>query len=475
MTTQSMARMQGRIDTLAPGVSVPDHLATSTVGSAASTTAGWFVEPRLNLHSRFFVNPGFRFDGGSNSGSSSTFSLFPKLNFSWIAIDRESDAPLFGVLTLLRPRISFGIAGVQPAPDWKLRLANHADVASGNTTITAPSQGGGLVLTSLGNTQLHPERSREIEGGADFEFWGSRLSVTATKSYKLRIDAIEQLPVAPSVYGGLLPLYKNIGKVRNTSTEISVSAQILTTAMIGWSVTASVSQYKNKLLTLNDTQPYIDLGNGTRLAPGYPLYGRWSRPILGYSTPGPSGRLGLSNVVVGDSAVYVGQESPNFDFPLSTTITLLRGKVSINATFDYTNGLTQFNSASQQLLTNLISDPNASLEAQAAALAAGCFRQLPVGSSAQQGASCTDYGMIQNVNTLRFNDLSIGYNVPRSFAQRFNVPSMTIALQGSNLGLRTNYRGKDPNVNAITLGDATQDTGQLPTPRSWRLSVRLGN
>jgi hypothetical protein len=48
-------------------------------------------------------------------------------------------------------------------------------------------------------------------------------------------------------------------------------------------------------------------------------------------------------------------------------------------------------------------------------------------------------------------------------------------LQGSNLGLWTNYHGKDPDVNAITVGDATVDTGQLPTPRSWRLQIMLGN
>jgi hypothetical protein len=336
-----------------------------------------------------------------------------------------------------------------------------------------PAQGGGLILTSLGNTQLHPERSRELEGGVDLELWKSRLSVTATESYKLRIDAIEQLPVAPSVYGGVLSLYQNIGKVRNTSTEVSVSAQILNTSQLNWSVTASVSQYRNVLLALNDTQPYIDIGNGTRLAPGYPLYGRWSRPLLGYTTPSAGDRLTVTDLAVGDSAVYVGQESPNFNMPVSTTVSLLGGQLSVNATFNYTNGLTQFNSGSQALLANLLANPNVSLAEQAAALSVRCFTGH---TSFDQGRPCTDYGMIQTVNVLRFNDVSINYNVPRTMALRFfHVPSVSLALQGSNLGLWTNYRGKDPNVNAITIGDATQDAGQLPMPRSWRLQVRLGN
>jgi hypothetical protein len=340
---------------------------------------------------------------------------------------------------------------------------------------TAPAQGGALLLTSLGNTQLHPERSRELEGGVDLELWGSRLSVTATESYKLRIDAIEQLPVAPSIYGGVLSLYQNIGRVKNTSTEVSVSAQILATAQVNWSVTASMSRYRNVLLALNDTQPYIDLGDGTRLAPGYPLYGRWSRPLLGYTTPPTGERLTLADLAVGDSAIYVGQEAPNFTMPVSTTVSLLGGQLSVNATFAYTSGLTQLNSGSQASLANLLANPNVPLDEQAAALSAGCF-VFPGQAGNNAGRPCTDYGMIQTVNVLRFNDVSINYNVPRTTAQHFfHVPSVSFALQGSNLGLWTNYRGKDPSVNAITVGDATQDTGQLPTPRSWRLQIRLGN
>jgi hypothetical protein len=165
---------------------------------------------------------------------------------------------------------------------------------------------------------------------------------------------------------------------------------------------------------------------------------------------------------------------PNFELPFNTTVTLLGGRLSVNATFQYKNGLTQFNSGSKALLNNLYLNPNSSLATQAAALAAGCFTPVAAGQDLPTNA-CTDYGLIQTVNTFRFTDLSINYNIPRSFAQRFGVPSMSIALQGSNLGLLTNYRGKDPDVNAITVGDATQDTGQLPQPRSWRLQVRLGN
>jgi hypothetical protein len=81
---------------------------------------------------------------------------------------------------------------------------------------------------------------------------------------------------------------------------------------------------------------------------------------------------------------------------------------------------------------------------------------------------------MQTVNTLRFNSLSVAYNASPSLARRLGARSLSLAVQGTNLGLFTNYRGKDPNVNAFTTGNAVQDTGVLPIPRTWQLSLRVG-
>ena len=64
------------------------------------------------------------------------------------------------------------------------------------------------------------------------------------------------------------------------------------------------------------------------------------------------------------------------------------------------------------------------------------------------------------------------------WAHQFRVPRMTMAIQGSNLGLHTNYRGKDPDVNAfstVAAGDETIDLGQIPEARTWwLLQTQLG-
>lgn len=464
----SKSTIQVRSDSLTRGVVSPSRIDYATQNKQASATGGWFVEPRLNISSRFFANPGFRFDGNSLSGTRSgigngLWSLFPKLNFSWVAIDPNSNSPYLGIVSLLRPRISIGVAGVQPAPGWQLRLMSPTD---GTTNFSGGIDDGGLVVSTLGNTQLRPERTREIEGGFDVELWDARLEMSLTSFVKIRKDAIQDVPIAGSVYGGKLRQYLNIGEIRNTGIEMDMKTVLVDSRLMRWDIAIRLSKYSNKLVSLSSDEPYIDLGNATRLVPGYPVNGRWVRPLLGYATPSAGGRLSKTDVIVGDSAVYVGQQMPRFELPLNTNLSLFAGKLSLSAALHYKDGLTQFNSGSRQLLNNVYLNPRANLSEQAAAIAAD--PQCGTGH-------CTLYGLIQEVSSLRFQSLSIGYNVPRELSERFRVPSLSLALQGSNLGLWTNYRGKDPDVNGSMVGDITQDDGQLPQPRSWRVQVRLGN
>ncbi len=495
ITSVVTASIAGRSDTLVQGMSRPSNLIAGARSGRNTTTGGWFLEPRLNLNSRFFVNPGFRLDGSGVSGSrggfrGGLFSLFPKLNLSWIAVDREGGEPLWGLVSLVRPRVALGIAGVNPAAEWSIRTLQQdlgGWAASGTDTI-APYAG--LRIRSVGNTQLGPEKTQEVEGGVDLQLWDTRVTVSATGFYKMRKNAIQQLPLAPSVgVGGtaaefdnitgtfsktdLANYYTNIGHVRNTGAELSLNASVLDRPNIGWNIDVSISKYTNTLVRLFGEQKRIDLGNGTYLVEGYPLFGRWSRPISGWSDPKNGSKMSYGDFVVDTASVYMGMQTPDFEMPFRTSLTLFRGLVSVNGQFNYKAGLTQYNIGGQNLLGNIYENPNSTYAHQANALAAACFDTKGTSSNNVIGP-CTDYGFIQKVNSLRFNSVSVGYNVPRSYLKRLSMSSLSLSLQGSNLGLWTNYRGKDPDVNGTLVGDATSDSGQLPMPRSWSLQIRIG-
>jgi len=367
------------------------------------------------------------------------------------------------MLTQLRPRLAFGVAGVSPEPQWKTRLLNANPERDPQGNLAFP----GVTLFTLGNTQLHPERSREIEGGFDAELWGGRANMTVSGYDKLRTDAIQQVMTASSIYGGV-PLYLNVGRIRNSGVEMTVDARPIETGMLAWGVGGTIGANRNKLVTLYGDQPYIPLEAGQRLAAGYPVDGIWVRRIAGYNDMDGDGRLGIADIAIDDSAVYVGSSLPRFELPFHTNVSLWHGALGIYANFNYKSGVTQYNSGISQQLVNLYQNPGATLTEQAIALASG-------GAVLLAGSGATDAGLIQTVSTLRFDDLSLNYAVPQSLSRCAGVRRMTVALQGKNLGLWTNYRGKDPDVNGNTLGELLTDPGVAPPPRTWTLRITLGN
>ena len=482
------ADFQAYTNQLAPGVSqptsffsctgttIPNCQQSANQSAGGGSTYGWYVQPTLNMHSRFFVTPGFRLDGGSASGAHGGFNgggltAFPKIDFSWIAVDHQGTAPLWGLFTLVRPRLAFGYAGVQPSQTDKLRLINTGgangffqsgvSVVSLDGVTFVPDIG----LTSIGNTQLRPERDGELEGGFDATLWNGRLQLTYSQYTKTAHDAILSIQVAPSAVPtpmGTVGVRQavNIGVIRNTGTEATLTAQVFESRALGWTVGANVSNNANRLVRLN--AGYVPDHN-SGLVPGFPLFGQWARPIVSFADVNHNGIIDSSEVRLGDSLVYVGQNAPKYQLNINTGLSLFAGRVSVNATFAYINGLTQFNAGARDngTFASIANVPDTPLATQAALIA----------------VSQTNIGVIQTVNTFRFNDLSINYTMPRSVSTLFRMPVMSMALQGSNLALRTNYRGKDPNVNAFSNNgqDLVQDNGQIPQPRTWWLKFTMGN
>lgn len=487
LADESTADFSASSNHLAPGISTPSSFfqgencssfsGCGTNSTTAWSTYGWYVEPRLNVASKFFISPGFRLDGGSASGANAGLTGFPKIDLSYLAVDQSHPR---GWLTLLRPRLAFGYAGTQPGPAEKLRLFNTnlaSTVVSLNGSAFVPI----VQISTMGNTQLRPERSHELEGGFDAELWHGRFSMTYTQYNKTRNDAIISIPIAPSVntqgVGSNNSMFKNIGVVRNTGTELTVNTQVFESRALSWTVGGNLSNDNNVVVRLNPGQPTILVGN-TRVEAGYPLFGEWALPIVAFVDANHNGFVEPGEIVYGDSAVFIGQPNPKYQLNFNTGVTLLSGRLSVNATFAYQNGLTQtnagaLNSGAFAILPNA---PGTSLATQAAVVAATCGT-FPDGCVGGQ----SDIGIIQTVNTFRFNDLSINYTLPRTLSNWLRVPTASLALQGSNLALHSNYRGKDPNVTVFSTntvngsGDLTVDAGQLPLPRTWWLKLTLGN
>jgi TonB-dependent SusC/RagA subfamily outer membrane receptor len=434
------------------GVETPQTLGDGSEVTSHTTTIGWRLSPTLAITPRLLISPGFRIDGGSTSGRHATFSGFPKMGASWLLSD-ERFFPFKKTFNTLRLRVAYGHAGVQPGLTDRLRLY----AAGGQTRVTGDTVLDGLILTSLGNTQLRPERATDLEGGFDADMFDSRITITYSGYSKLVKDEIVSIPVAPSVHGGGTQVV-NIGEVSDRGAEVGLGFEPLRSPALTWRVNVTFSTNANKLVRLAAGQVPIDLGDGRRIVPNYPLFGQWAKPVVGWVDRNTDRIIDSTEVLLGDSATFLGQPQPKYNASLATTVGLFHGRVTLNAGFTYQDGATQFNQGAAQALLQAANDPNASLATQAAVAA----------------ANVTPYGLIQTVNTLRFNSFSLSVAMPSRFAAAFRARTMSLALLGSNLALHTNYHGIDPNVNAF-VGDGNIDTGVLPQPRTFSLSIRLSN
>ena len=493
LVNTSIADVQASTSQLAPGVSEPSSFPTtlingfspSTFGQSSTrgSTYGFYVTSQIHLLGNMYLNPGFRSDGGTALGANAGLTALPKIDLSYLVIDQNH--PRFDI-SLLRPRLAIGRAETEPGLTDRLRLFNGTTPTSLNGDTSYVQY---VPLSTLGNSQLVPEQSTEFEGGLDLGLWQDRVSLTWTGYNKTRRNAIVPIQIAPSVSGGG-SVNINVGEIRDTGHELTLNAQVFQSRALGWTVGGNFSTQRNLVVRLNKGESTIDFSNGTRIEVGYPLFGRWAQPISAFADANHDGILEANEVGVADSAVYVGQQTPKYQMNFNTGLTLLNGRLGITATFAYINGMTQFNDGAlaSGMFVMLPNAPGTSLVTQAAVAAAtgggvcsgaGDVGDSPYGSN--HGFVCsatTDIGVMQTINTLRFNNLSINYSLPRSISSFFRVPGVSLALQGSNLALHSNYRGKDPGVNAfstVTGGDQVEDLGQLPQPRTWRLQIRLGN
>lgn len=425
-------------------------------------TVGTFIEQSVAFSDRLFFSAAVRRDLGSALGKN-VAPLFPKLSLSWVASNEEF-FPWRDRGVTLRLRTAFGHAGIQPGSSDKYRTYSQQPRFLNEDGLPALNY---LVISGMGNAGLRPERSTEVEGGFELGLADERIRLDFTWYQKRARDAIVYRNLAPSVGVGGNQAY-NVGNVRNSGIEGSLSAQLIESDNVRASISLGISSRRNKLVTLGpNVEPYA-VGSGTWDAnsavvhEGYPLFGRWAVPILGYKDVNSDGIIAPGEIKYGDSLVYMGPQEPKMDLSIAPSLSLWNDRVRMSASLGYRHGLTQLNEGRVRTLMYSPGryDPATPLGTQACYMAAS--------------ERSNKYCFYESVNYLRWNSMSVSYSVPDAIAQRLRASSATISLLAQDLGVWTNYRGIDPGLNsAPPSGVLNTNHNPVPLPINWLLGARL--
>ena len=434
---------------------------TASESTAETRTIGAYIEEALAINDRLFLTAAVRSDRNSAFGKDFETVFYPKFSVSWV-ITEEPFFPEPGWLNELRLRTAYGASGVQPGTTDAAQFFAATAVKLDNAETP------GVVFSAPGNSELKPERSTEVEVGADATLFGNRLQAELTYYDKTSTDALISRPVAPSLGTGTgtgAPTrFENIGEVRNWGWEWLLSAQIVQRRAIGWDVTVAGSHNSNELVELGDA-PEIVTGTQNRQREGYPLNGYWQQPYT-YNDANGDGFIAVSELVVDDSVKFLGYSIPRTEITFTNGVDLFNRRVRVTALFDHKGGFSLYNGTERIRCQNRFNcrglvDPTASLDEKARATALVSH------------ASRTQAGYIEDATFTRLRELAINFNLSERWARRFGGRSMSLTLSGRNLKTWTDYTGLDPESN-YGQGDIPNDFQTLPPPSYFTLRLNLG-
>jgi TonB-linked SusC/RagA family outer membrane protein len=461
----SFENSQAQGATLPPGAQTPSSGSIPSVGSSTTLqkTLGLFVEEQFSVNDRLFLTAAVRTDQNSAFGTNFQRVFYPKASLSWVMSD-EGFFPQTSWLNQFRLRGAVGSSGVQPGPNDALRTFGVV------STNIAQTEVAGLRTAALGNLDLRPERSREIEAGFDSRLFSERVNIELTYYDKTSQDALISQVIAPSAGSSASTVLRNLGSVRNWGYEALITTQILNSRAVAWDVTFNGSHNSNELVTLgNDAQgkpiPPI-IGNTIQQRPGYPLNGYWQRPYT-YADANNDGIIVPAEITVADSAIFRGYSQPRLELSLVSGIDLFNRRLRIQGLVDHKGGYKVLNSEQQFLCQQAVSCLETST------LNPPLYRQARAVAQRFKTPVTTLDGYIEDNSFIRFRELSVTYTLPDRWARQLvRAKGATIVGAARNLAVWSDWTGVDPEQN-YSQGDTQATLLTAGPPRYFTVRVNL--
>ena len=239
-------------------------------GRLTVRSGGFFVQEQVGLNDRLFLTGGVRWDGFSTFGEGFGLAAYPKISAAY-TISEESFFPEVGALDALKLRGAWGKSGRAPGAFDAVKIyeATQADEF-------VPA----VVIGNLGNDQLGPEVSEEIEMGLEASLFDGRLGLDYTWYNQKTLDALIGVQEAPS-FGTEEATLRNLGETKTWGHEIVANMVPLRTDNLEWSLNASFSTNDSEIV---DMGPLQNLGFSLRV--GQPLRVEYDQMLTNYGATG---------------------------------------------------------------------------------------------------------------------------------------------------------------------------------------------
>ncbi|HVF40632.1 MAG TPA: SusC/RagA family TonB-linked outer membrane protein [Gemmatimonadaceae bacterium] len=456
-------------------------------------TLGLYVQEQIGLNDRVFLTAAIRADDNSAFGKNFDRVYYPKFSVSWVL----SEEPFwsFGSIDALKLRAAYGESGKQPITFSALQTY---------TSATGPGDVPTVTPLSIGNPDLGPERSKEIELGFDLGAFRDRVGLEFSWYRKRTIDAILDRQIAPSIgIPGTQPF--NAGSVKNWGTELMLRFRPVVRDRFEWEAAIGHSTNDSEVEDLSTPNEILELrrqatcagyvpgttdpsscrvqdfvlGSTGTLPPrhqvGYPIGSYFNKRIVSAEL-NSAGRA--TNIMCDDDKggaiacasapfVFIGRTIPTSEGSFSNTFTLFRNL--------RLSGLLDFKRGHYKIDGNYRFRCTVSLRCRENFYPAEFDPKLI--ASIQAGGDGLPDAYIKEASFAKLRELSMSYTLPMINTRLLNFSRAVVTLAGRNLATWTDYTGLEPEAFFLggTRGGSFSQFEQTTNPQTsqWILGIRL--
>lgn len=420
-------------------------------GRERVVNAGFFVQNIFDLYNKYFITAGLRVDGNSAFGSDFGLQAYPKVSGSYVVSDEDFWDDGWGTMKL---RAAWGQAGRAPGAFDAVRTFSAA--GWGNEPAFLPS--------NVGNPEIGPETTSEIEFGVEGSFVDDRLSLDMTYFMQTTADALFAVRQVPSL-GFTASQLANVGELNNNGLELGFNYSVVRNETWTWDVGANLALSDSEIVSLGGN-PEFSIGGF-----GWVIEGQPAPVIRSDRVSNPDARA--APIIVQDSVH--GPNQPTTIAGFSTTVGLPKG-ILVTARGEYQGGAYMYNGA------------------QAAATRrsvrwAGCFEAYNTWETqgyealtAEERTRCnvslyqSDFA-VQPSDFFKIREVSVQAPLPESWASRMGASRASFTLSGRNFfrWVSPLMRTLDPEVGG-NVGYNTRVRSMLehvPPPAYYTVSFQV--
>jgi len=441
-------------------------------GQSEYSFLSYLGQINYTYNNKYSLTSSIRRDGSSKFGANNRYATFYAVGGSWKIIEEEFMKNQH-ILSDLRLRSSYGTSGVANFPDNDNYLAQQLYTYSG---ITYDGVAGSAPNTP-GNPDLTWEKSKQFDLGLEMAFLGNRFRATVDYYNRKSSNLLLKVPVSRT--SGFSTTFRNVGAVVNKGLELSLSSDNFKSQDgFNWTTDFNFSYNKNEVTELFNNQD-IPGGSLGRTTVGQPL-NSWFLPVwagvdpkngdpLWYLADGKTTTNSYATASKTENRKYVGSSIPKFNFGLNNTfrykdfdlsffVYAMTGAKIYDQTLSYIDsdgarwGWAYFEDADKDYWTT---------PGQNAA------RPKPT-SSGNKNSSSASTRWIEKGDYIRLRNVTLGYTLPKQFAEKLKLSSLRVFVNGVNLVTITGYKGVDPE------GDLSgNDVFKYPVSKSITAGIKV--